>query len=113
MCGQEVLSSFFVYLFVALLGLHCCAQAFSGCGEQSLLSNCDAWPSYCSGFSCCGAQALQHAGFSSCGAWGSAAPQHGESSQTRGTRVPCISRQIVNHWTTREVQNMCLLTSLE
>ena len=33
MCGQEVLSSFFVYLFVALLGLHCCAQAFSGCGE--------------------------------------------------------------------------------
>ena len=35
MCGQEVLSSFFVvvYLFLAMLGLHCCAQAFSACGE--------------------------------------------------------------------------------
>ena len=32
MCGQEVLNSFVVvvYLFLAMLGLHCCAQAFSG-----------------------------------------------------------------------------------
>ena len=30
--------------------------------------------------------------------------QHVESSQTRGrTRVPCISRWIPSHWTTREV----------
>ena len=27
----------FIYLFVAALGLHCFAQAFSGCGEQRLL----------------------------------------------------------------------------
>ena len=35
---------------------------------------------------------------------GTAAPQHVESSQTRdGTRVPCLGRWILNHWTTREV----------
>ena len=27
----------FVYLFLAVLGLHCCARAFSSCGEQGLL----------------------------------------------------------------------------
>ena len=30
----------FIYLFIyflAVLGLHCCAQAFSSCGEQELL----------------------------------------------------------------------------
>ena len=36
-------------LFLAVLGLRCCAWAFSSCGE---------WVSHCSGFSCCGARAL-------------------------------------------------------
>ena len=27
----------FIYLFLVLLGLHCCAQAFSRCGSQELL----------------------------------------------------------------------------
>ena len=27
----------FIYLFMAALGLHCCAQAFSSCGERGLL----------------------------------------------------------------------------
>ena len=27
----------FIYLFLAALVLHCCAQAFSSCGEQGLL----------------------------------------------------------------------------
>ena len=27
----------FIYLFLAVLGLRCCAQAFSSCGEQGLL----------------------------------------------------------------------------
>ena len=27
----------FIYLFRAALGLHCCAQAFSSCGERGLL----------------------------------------------------------------------------
>ena len=42
----------FIYLFLAVLGLHCCVQAFSRFGEQGLLSSCDAQASYCSGFSC-------------------------------------------------------------
>ena len=43
-----------------MLGLCCCAWAFSSCGEreQGLLSNCSTWASHCSGFSCCRAQAL-------------------------------------------------------
>ena len=27
----------FIYLFLATWGLHCCAQAFSSCGERELL----------------------------------------------------------------------------
>ena len=27
----------FIYLFLAALGLHCCARAFSSCGERGLL----------------------------------------------------------------------------
>ena len=69
------------------LGLHCCVQTFSGCGNWGLLSSCDA-PASCAGFSCCeawglgmqasvvvacglgscGSQALEHR-LSSCGAW--------------------------------------------
>ena len=32
---------FKVYLFMVVLSLHCCAQAFSGCREQGLLSSCN------------------------------------------------------------------------
>ena len=80
-----------VNLFLAALGLHCFAQAFSGCGEQSLLSNCDAWPSHCDGFSCCGAQAL--------GTQASAVAMHGLSrSKARGIfpdqgQNPCLLHQ--------------------
>ena len=36
--------------------------------------------------------------------WALVALWHVESSQTRDwTRVPCLGRQILNHWTTREV----------
>ena len=31
------LSFKFIYLFLAALGLHCCAQAFSSCSERGLL----------------------------------------------------------------------------
>ena len=37
---QRLIISFFfklIYLFLAALGLHCCARAFSSCGEQGLL----------------------------------------------------------------------------
>ena len=56
------LSLLFLCLFVCLfwgaaLGLHCCAQAFSSCSQQGLLSGCSVWASHCSGFSC-GTRAL-------------------------------------------------------
>ena len=83
---------------------------------------CGARASHCGGFSCCGARALgarasvvAARGLSSCGSralgrrlsswWhtGLAAPRHVGSSQTRArTRVPCISRWILNHCATRE-----------
>ena len=66
---MSFLKNSLVNLFLAALGLHCFAQAFSGCGEQSLLSNCDAWPSHCGGFSCCRAQAPGCGGVGSCGSW--------------------------------------------
>ena len=63
----------FIYLFLAGLGLCCCTQPFSSCGEQGLLC-CSARASHCSGFSCCRAQALgmrasvvAARGLSSCG----------------------------------------------
>ena len=80
----------FIYLW---LGLRCWAWAFSSSGV---------WASQRSGLSLRRAQA--HKSFSSCGT-GLAAPQHVGSSQTRDrTCVPCISRHILNCWTTREIQ---------
>ena len=57
-----MLSLFFKDLFIfilAMLGLHCCARAFSSCSEWGLLSSCEA--------SQRGSWALRHVGFSSCG----------------------------------------------
>ena len=65
----------FIYLFLALLGLHCCARAFSSCSERGLLfvvvqglliavaSRCGAWA--------LGTQAsvVVARGLSSCGSW--------------------------------------------
>ena len=64
-----------IYLFMAVLGLRCCARAFSSCGEAGAALHCGA-RAYCSGFSCCGTRALgtrasvvaAH-GLSSCGSW--------------------------------------------
>ena len=58
----------FLYLFLAVLGLCCCVQAFSSCGQQGLLSSCYLQASRCGGFSC-GAQALGSTGFRSCSMW--------------------------------------------
>ena len=54
--GDDFFKYLFIYLFLAAPGLHCCAPAFSNCGERGPLFV--AWASHCSGFSCCGAQAL-------------------------------------------------------
>ena len=49
---------FFKCLFLAVLSLCCCAQAFSGCSEWGLLFSCGVQASHCGGFSCCRAHAL-------------------------------------------------------
>ena len=87
-----------------MVGLSCCMQSFSSCGEQGLQFV------VCTGFSL---QWLllwntgsRHMGFSSCGMWallwvwhtGLVALWHVESSPTRDQNgVPCIARQF---WTT-------------
>ena len=43
---------------MAVLGLRCCAWAFSICSEWGLISGYGVWASHCSGLSCCRAQAL-------------------------------------------------------
>ena len=95
--------SFFIFkiLLMAALALHCDVCAFSSCGEQghfpvvvcrlrraeaSLLEHrpgVQASQLWCTG--CC---------FATCGTF----PDQGR------TWVPCIGRQILNHWTTKEVQ---------
>ena len=92
-----------MYLFLAVLGLRCCVQAFSSCSKQELPSTV-AYGLLTVGFSCCRAWALE---------WeASAVVAHGlsfsvwpvGSSRTRDqTLVPCVGRQILNHWITREV----------
>ena len=103
-----------IYFFVAL-GLCCSAWAFSSCHEQGLLFialHCSAQVSLCSGFSYCGAEALDAQasvaaafGLSNFSKWArsgdtqaSVAPRHVESSETRDrTTVPCIGKQILVH----------------
>ena len=70
-----LLINLFIYLFLAVLGLRCCARAFSSCGKRATL-RCGARASHCRGFSCCRARALGAQasvvvarGLSSCGLW--------------------------------------------
>ena len=69
MLGRMV-NFFKFYLFLTVLGLHCCAQAFSSCSEQGLLFVAvraflivvtflvsEHGGSRCTGFSSCGAPA--------------------------------------------------------
>ena len=47
-----------IYLFLAALGLCCCAWVFSSCGEQGRFHSCGSRASQCGGFFCCRGQAL-------------------------------------------------------
>ena len=74
------------YVFLAVLGLHCCMQACSSCSKWGLISCC---PHKLQGmraqeFRCTGLTALQHVESS----WSS---------------VSCFGRWILNRWTTREI----------
>ena len=103
LCASMILLFIFKILFI--LG---CAGSSLLWGELSLvaassglLSICGVRPSHCNGFSCSRAwtlglelQQLWHMGL--------VVLECVESSQTRvWTHVPCIGRQIHNHWTTR------------
>ena len=48
-----ILKNNFIYLFLALLGLHFFFGFFSSCCKWGLLAACGAWASHCSGFSFC------------------------------------------------------------
>ena len=56
------------YLFLVVLGLHCCRGLLSSCGDWVLVCNCGAWTCHCGGFSCW-SKGFRHAGFISCGSW--------------------------------------------
>ena len=63
----------FIYSFIlVIIGLCCCAWAFSSCGEQELFSRCGVRASHYSGFSGCRAQEL--------GTWASVVAAWGLSS---------------------------------
>ena len=93
---------------MAVLGPHCCGQAFSNWEERGLLSGCRAPASHCSGFSWWRAQAL--------GARASIAGANGLSRHAACGILPdqgsslCLlhRRWILNHWTTGEAVNFIL-----
>ena len=82
----------FIYLF-SVLGLHCC-RLFSSCGERGLLSSCSAWASHCSGFSCCGAQALRGVD-SRCSTWAQYLQLLGSRAQTQ--QLWCMGLVVPRH----------------
>ena len=110
----KIFISLFIYLVLAVLGLCCCAWAFSSCGEQGLLfvAVCGLLIVVASliaehRLQAHGLQQLWLTGFRAQAQqlWlsGLVAPWHVGSSRTRDrTCVPCIGRQILNHCTTRE-----------
>ena len=70
---------YFIYLFLAVLGLCCCARALSSCGEQGpLFAAVRRLLIAVRDFSCCGARVL--------GTWASAVVARGLSSYS--SRIP-------------------------
>ena len=118
-------SSLFIYLFLAALGLHCWAWAFSTWRKWGLLFNRSGQASHCDEerhqwLLLLWGTGSRHADFSYCALWalelglsssGLVAPLHVESSQTRErTHVPCIGRRILTHCTHQGSPNLNLTT---
>ena len=86
----------FIYLLLTVLGLHCCKRRAGTTLQWQRGAHCSAFFHCVSWAPGVRPQQSQRMGL--------AAPWHVESSQTRDqTSVPCIGRQILNHWTTRKV----------
>ena len=105
--GYAVVSFFFFFKPLGLFIYGCVGSSFL-CEGFLQLQRAGATPhrgaraSHYRSLSCCGAQAPE-AQAQQVWLTGLVAPRHVGSSQTRArTRVPCISRQILNHCTTRE-----------
>ena len=71
--GSSVLFCFiilyFIYLFLAALGLRCCARAFSSCGERGLLFVAVRELFSLRWLLLLRSTGSRHTGFSSCGSW--------------------------------------------
>ena len=109
------LFSFFYYLYLSVLGfwcstcaLCCCSWAFSSPGGWGLLSSCSTQASPYSGFSHCGAQALEYTGFPICCTSAQWLQLMGSGARDQ-TRIPCIGRWVLNHWTTKKVPSFTSL----
>ena len=93
----------FIY-FLFVLGLRLCARASSSCGKWGPLFIAVRGPLTIAA-SPVAEHRLQTRRLSNCGS--RAQLRHMGSSQTRArTRVPCISRQILNHCATREARSL-------
>ena len=90
-----------------MLGLRFCARASCSCGKRGPLFIAVHGPlTIVASF--VAEHRLQTRRLSSLWLTGLVAPQHVGSSQTRArTRVPCISRQTLNHCATREALLIC------
>ena len=87
----------YVYLVVAVLGLHCCVDFPLVAVSRGLFSGSDVQASHRGGFSCAQHPWLWHPGL---------APRYAGSSWVRNwTHVFC--RRILYHWATREVLLSC------
>ena len=94
---------YFIYLFLAVLGLCYCTRAFSSCGEWGL-PFVAVRGLLIAVASLVVEHRLQVHGLQQLWRTGLVALRHVGSSWTRAqNRVPCIGRWILNHCTTREV----------
>ena len=113
----EALVFFVVYLFIYLFIFGCVGSSFLCEGFLQLWQvgatlHRGARASHYRGLSYCGAQAPV-AQAQQLWLTGLVGPRHAGSSQTRArTRVPCISRQILNHCATREAPSYYFLLKM-
>ena len=110
LCKYVFFLFFFFYLFIlGCVGSSFLCQGFLQLWQAGATPHRGARASHHRGLSCCGAQAPD-AQAQQLWLTGPVAPRHVGSSQTRArTRVPRISRQTLNHCTTREARKYVFL----
>ena len=97
---------------MAALGLRFCARAFSSCGKRGPLFIVVRGPLTIAA-SLVAEHRLQTRRLSNCGSWAQLLRGMWDLSQTRArTRVPCICRQTLNHYATREAPSFSCYTFL-